>query len=1687
MSDISLTKLPKTQFTGLNKDNIISDIQKLIRENPEYNENWEDFLESNAGTMLVEMFAWIADALATRIDWFADENYITTATQKSSVIKLLKLIGYKFSLPVASEVPVTITFENNIGTYTLTPAYSEGSGVLNLFALTAKDKNGNTRNYEALIYDSENSKYDYKLPVTVDSSASEEIDFYEGTTYIDNVISTTDDGPVFTLSNSPVIANSVRVYKVTGTEPNLDESELLQVDSFLDIRAQQTETDGTVNAVPYIINVLDENIVQVEFASAALLPSSNRRLPEESELYIFYRVGGGLNGNISKGSINVTQTLTLDSGGTVSATFKNLLQGVSGSDGETADHAAYYGPLSIKTVGKTVTEEDYDIVLNSHSNILASKSYGYHNIPDDYYLKYGRYINPMEVLNFIVMKKSGWEDVPPSKYKYANFGSFNLENRFNGKYAFTTGEFAKQLNYSTAVKDTVTYSGSYDYDGLGGRTFYNYVILDTPSAFGDALYVDGSLNPDMQASITTTKFDRQSHDLIEDIGNHYIDKGNDSFLTPGNTMSISLDTNAYLIGEANLSNGINISAVHNITLDIDERGPVLIDLSNGGTSPDLLPLETDGGTTGAIDLINNALDTAYDSGVNSYMDFGISICDTTDYVSTLENKDEEDWYLGIIESPGGAVTQYTINTGTDQTYENMLTQLNLGLNTYGYTASFVQNKTNIACYDIRISTDGCNYIELADTESTYDILSAFGALPISTSYMACGDYSNVAYKYTDANGKDHLGLQSPNVGDASSIQLIQSVSNDASAEVFDLDYSDVTGDRYICYGKRSFTVIARDDTADDWANIIYENGSINFMGDDNEVLYLNYLSGHNEYVQLGHYFNANFEVTDPEYRPVTHRLYNMQYKIDPTDPEESYEIVDMDSSNILLRFTNAETDLNSIFVITNDYSLTESSPATITSTTLDSFPYFATDRYLKLTIDDETALMDLNSATSLSSLISTINSNFTGEPASQVSGEEKMKLTGTDEIDGQIIIHNLSSNNAATRIFEASDISDTTEVTLNYDTTTISEVMASIDTNLADAGASGVETYVENAAHLGDVDLGSGYDWNASNESFLLTYNEGGTTDIEAYTEGNVDLSSGHDWGAASQTFDLAYDSVGGSATTVTLDATCADIDAVVTEINDGLTNAGLDNYFIAYKTDNDLYIGIKTRFKGSVEEFTLADGGGGALATLGWTADTYTGTGNEKTDYITLTANTANIAAIVAEIDTALAASSKFDFSTVMEGYNDWTNEKYVGLKISANTDNKYFTLADATAIDSSLTDALATLGWTAASYGNKVGIQTTDAGAGQQFTLYNGSLNNALTTLGWSATSFSGSDATAASHTGSVDMDATTTTWGTTSEDFYVTTPSLTDVQVILNTNTSSASAAVTEINDELATAGLDTYVEAFADGVNVGIRTVNTGYSEWFQLKAGSTTDALATLGWTADYYRGTDDLAAQELGTTDLSDGNSWGASDESFSISVNGAVDTTFYTEGDYSLVLNETTDSFDMYLTNNPDTYVPDLEFYIHFVADRRHEFDDPDQEKVHTDEDDIKSFLYPYKVAGIENTFFRPVFDTFDIQGTIYVESVFNPYSVKLNVEENLRDRYSLENTNFGETIEKSEIINIVLNTEGVRFMSITYFGLDATRSSSNVNNTIEPSFDELIVLSDDVYEDSKKVHGLLLEYTNV
>ena len=74
-----------------------------------YKEHFNDFIESSEFIAFLGIFAYFAELLAYRIDVNANENFITTAQRKQSLLKLAKIISYKVSRNIPARGMVKIS------------------------------------------------------------------------------------------------------------------------------------------------------------------------------------------------------------------------------------------------------------------------------------------------------------------------------------------------------------------------------------------------------------------------------------------------------------------------------------------------------------------------------------------------------------------------------------------------------------------------------------------------------------------------------------------------------------------------------------------------------------------------------------------------------------------------------------------------------------------------------------------------------------------------------------------------------------------------------------------------------------------------------------------------------------------------------------------------------------------------------------------------------------------------------------------------------------------------------------------------------------------------------------------------------------------------------------------------------------------------------------------------------------------------------------------------------------------------------------------------------------------------------------------------------------------------------------------------------------------------------------------
>ena len=409
---IKLPKLVDVDYTKLDFDGIINLTKKIIQNHPDYFSNIDDFTESNAARMTIELVAYIVELLSDRIDWIANELTLPTATQKQSVMNLLKLINYRMKLPTAAHVNVTAYITSYVKPFVIPARYSiiakslDGKPIR--FELLKKDENNK------YIYEGVNADYEFDTGIeAIPILSHNDLTFYEGVSNREYFIMSGDNNEFVELSNKNVEEGSIRAYKISRDAAGNITSrvELKEVISFISPEAQDA---SSMNLPPFKIQTTEDNGVYLVFGErpvvATFTPGANE------EIMVWYRTTIGSLGNITRNSINYTTNI-LAQGRSTQITFINPSGATGGSDSESVEHAKRYGPLTVTTTNKTVNPDDFIILLQNYGPIINSIVYGKSNEPNEIKSEYGYNIPPFEVWIYCLFNKLGIKELPTYSYQ----------------------------------------------------------------------------------------------------------------------------------------------------------------------------------------------------------------------------------------------------------------------------------------------------------------------------------------------------------------------------------------------------------------------------------------------------------------------------------------------------------------------------------------------------------------------------------------------------------------------------------------------------------------------------------------------------------------------------------------------------------------------------------------------------------------------------------------------------------------------------------------------------------------------------------------------------------------------------------------------------------------------------------------------------------------------------------------------------------------------------------------------------------------------------------------------------------------------------------------------------------------------------------------------------------------------
>jgi hypothetical protein len=320
--------VPSIDYTSRDYTSILSDMTTLI---PNFSPDWTNRDPADFGMALLELFSYMGDILNYYIDRAANEAVLSSATQRQSVLNIARLIGY--TPTDAKAATVTLTFQNATANPIDLPALTQVATSLVANATTAQ-----------VVYETDTA---VTVPAkTGGVNGTVTVTASQGETIADEIVGISDGtaNQSYTLLNTSVINNTVQVV-INGVT-------YTRVDYLIDASGYDPVFETITDA---------EGITYVVFGDGV----SGRIPPNGAQIYVTYRVGGGVLGNVATGTIKYVINIPSS---VVPVGLTVLNQDVSttgdgaasgGADEETTDSIRVNAPLSIRAINRAVSVSDY--------------------------------------------------------------------------------------------------------------------------------------------------------------------------------------------------------------------------------------------------------------------------------------------------------------------------------------------------------------------------------------------------------------------------------------------------------------------------------------------------------------------------------------------------------------------------------------------------------------------------------------------------------------------------------------------------------------------------------------------------------------------------------------------------------------------------------------------------------------------------------------------------------------------------------------------------------------------------------------------------------------------------------------------------------------------------------------------------------------------------------------------------------------------------------------------------------------------------------------------------------------------------------------------------------------------------------------------------------------------------------
>ncbi len=340
---------PQVDYTSLDWIAFMSDMVEKI---PQLTSEWTDYTASDMGMVILELVAFMMDALSYRNDVIANEAFLQTAVLRKSVTNLARMIDYAPKPAVSAMVELQFTIDGNLTANTVVDGDSTASYTIPSGTKVSTKKSGSEDKYifetlEDLVFDSQE---------TVKTVAA-----VQGETVSENLAySTGFANQYYQLNYKPLAHNSDGTCSLDVYVGNGVSSELwTMVSNLRDCgptdKCYEIETDE--NDVTTIVFGDNRNgAIPVRQVSSLKLGEA----PVNKIIRAKYRIGGGKKGNVGAGTVIMMNS---NIPGVKSVT--NPSAATSGADRESVESIKRMAPRMLRTLWRAVTAEDYKTLAES--------------------------------------------------------------------------------------------------------------------------------------------------------------------------------------------------------------------------------------------------------------------------------------------------------------------------------------------------------------------------------------------------------------------------------------------------------------------------------------------------------------------------------------------------------------------------------------------------------------------------------------------------------------------------------------------------------------------------------------------------------------------------------------------------------------------------------------------------------------------------------------------------------------------------------------------------------------------------------------------------------------------------------------------------------------------------------------------------------------------------------------------------------------------------------------------------------------------------------------------------------------------------------------------------------------------------------------------------------------------------